>query len=420
METLYKFRFNSDFTLQEDEWGRFFIVRDKLGDETNFDIESGYKGDKPNTFISNANKYQIESEIRDADVELYSQVYGLPTPSEGGGQPAFDMDEVIQKVMKSNLELIKEVKGNNPYEEAIIEGIISKGEKITEETIMEGVREKIDEFIKTEYGSLPQRLEIVTPKSRKVMEGLFHKQFNNILNLVDADVPVLLVGPAGSGKNHTLEQVAESLDLEFYFSNAVTQEHKITGFTDANGFYHETQFFKAFKNGGLFFLDEMDASIPEVLLILNSAIANRYFDFPKGRVEAHEDFRIVAAANTFGNGADNMYVGRSQLDAATLDRFAVLDFDYDENVESQLAVSPELFDFIKESRRVIDENGIRYVLSMRATINASKLDEILELNTLMTSIIFKGLERSDIEMIDRNLRGLPNNKYVEALSEMLH
>lgn len=419
MQTLYKFRFNSDFSLQEDEWGEYFIVRDKLGDETQFSISEGYKGNRPNTFISNANKYQIESELRDTDIELYSKVYDLPIPSDDGGQPAFDMDEMIQKVMKSNLELIKEVKEHNPYEEAIVEGIIAKGEKITEESIMEGVQEKIDEFIKTEYGSLPQRLEIITPTTRKVMEGLFHQQFNNILNLVDANVPVLLVGPAGSGKNHTLEQVAESLELEFYFSNAVTQEHKITGFTDANGFYHETQFFKAFKNGGLFFLDEMDASIPEVLLILNSAIANRYFDFPSGRVTAHEDFRIVAASNTFGNGADNMYVGRSQLDAATLDRFAVLDFDYDENVESQLAVSPELYDFIKESRRVIQENGIRYVLSMRATINASKLDEVLELETLMTSIIFKGLEHSDLEMISRNLRDLPNNKYVEAVSNLL-
>lgn len=46
------------------------------------------------------------------------------------------------------------------------------------------------------------------------------------------------------------------------------------------GNYQETQFFKAFTEGGLFMLDEMDASIPEVLVILNAAIANRYFDFP--------------------------------------------------------------------------------------------------------------------------------------------
>ena len=117
---------------------------------------------------------------------------------------------------------------------------------------------------------------------------------------------MFLAGPAGSGKNVICKQIAKALDLDFYFSNAVTQEYKLTGFTDANGTYHESQFYKAFRNGGLFMLDEMDASIPEVLIILNAAIANRYFDFPApiGYVEAHPDFRVVAAGNTFGNGAD--------------------------------------------------------------------------------------------------------------------
>ena len=38
----------------------------------------------------------------------------------------------------------------------------------------------------------------------------------------------------------------------------------------------------------MFFLDEIDASCPECLVILNSVIANRYFDFPTGRVKANE------------------------------------------------------------------------------------------------------------------------------------
>ena len=92
-----------------------------------------------------------------------------------------------------------------------------------------------------------------------------------------------------------MKQVAKALGLDFYFTNAVTQEYKITGFTDANGRYQETQFYKAFKNGGLFMLDEMDASIPEVLVILNAAIANGYFDFPApiGFVEAHRTLELL-------------------------------------------------------------------------------------------------------------------------------
>lgn len=416
MEILYRFKFTSDFTLRSDG-DKYYIVRDRLGDITEFDIENNYKGNKPNTFISGGNKYTIESELRNNRPDLFAKVYNLKL-SESGAD--VNIEEVIQKVTKANMDLMKQVQTHNPYEEAIVEGIISKGKHISEETILEGVREKIDEYISKEYGSLPKKIEVVSPSgSKKKLEGLFHYQFENILNLVGADIPVLLVGPAGSGKNHTLEQVAESLDIDFYFSNAVTQEHKISGFTDANGTYHETQFYKAFTNGGLFFLDEMDASIPEVLLVLNSAIANRYYDFPVGRVEAHEDFRVVAAANTFGNGADNMYVGRQQLDAATLDRFAVLDFDYDENVERELAVNEDLYDFISEVRKSIVENDIRYTVSMRATINASKLHDIMNLETIMESVIFKGIDKSDLNMVARNMDGLGNNKYYSELMNII-
>ena len=419
METLYTFKFTSDFTLRTDG-DKYYIVRDRLGDIIEFDIENKYKGNKPNTFISGGNKYRLESELRKNEPELFAKVYDLNLASNGGGGSDINIEEMIQKVTKANLDLMKQVQTHNPYEEAIVEGIISKGQRITEEKIMQGVREKIDQYINEEYGTLPKKIEVVSPSgNKKKLEGLFHYQFENILKLVGADIPVLLVGPAGSGKNHTLEQVAESLDIDFYFSNAVTQEHKISGFTDANGTYHETQFYKAFTNGGLFFLDEMDASIPEVLLVLNSAIANRYYDFPNGRVDAHEEFRVVAAANTFGNGADNMYVGRQQLDAATLDRFAVLDFDYDEDVERELAVNDNLYEFIKEVRKSIDNNDVRYTVSMRATINATKLNGIMDMNMIMKSVIFKGMEKSDLNMVARNMETLRNNEYYNELMSII-
>ena len=136
-----------------------------------------------------------------------------------------------------------------------------------------------------------------------------HEKLEEVLSFVQMNEPVMLVGSAGTGKNVICSQIAELLDLEFYFSNAITQEYKLTGFIDANGRYHETQFYKAFKNGGLFMLDEIDASIPETLIILNSAIANRYFDFPNEKVYAHENFRVISAGNTFGKGASYEYVG---------------------------------------------------------------------------------------------------------------
>ena len=153
-------------------------------------------------------------------------------------------------------------------------------------------------------------------------------------------------------------QVAEALGLEFYFSNAVTQEYKITGFIDANGSFHETQFYQAFTKGGLFMLDEMDASVPEVLVMLNAAIANRYFDFPTGLVEANENFRLIAAGNTFGTGADIEYTGRYQLDAASLDRFALVDIDYSTKVEAAIRFAVQSQKEIYKTEEKHNEKGI--------------------------------------------------------------
>jgi cobaltochelatase CobS len=53
-------------------------------------------------------------------------------------------------------------------------------------------------------------------------------------------------------------------------------------------------------------------------------------------VSKHPDFVCVAGANTFGLGANRMYVGRNQLDAATLDRFCVITWDYNTSLESKI------------------------------------------------------------------------------------
>lgn len=244
-----------------------------------------------------------------------------------------------------------------------------------------------------------------------------HSKFEMIKACIDNDIPVYLAGPAGSGKNYTLEQISWELGLEFYFTNSVQQEYKLTGFIDAGGVYHETEFYKAFKNGGIFFLDEMDASIPEVLVLLNAAIANKYFEFPNGRIKAHKNFRVVAAGNTVGSGADEMYTGRLVLDQATLDRFAIIDFDYDRNIEMHIAKgNKELVDFVEAIRTEAERNGIRATFSYRCIGMVTKLERTgLDLNSILAIAVFKGMEKDTIN----NFRLYTlNNKYKTALNEL--
>lgn len=244
-----------------------------------------------------------------------------------------------------------------------------------------------------------------------------HEKFEMIKACIENDIPVYLAGPAGSGKNYTLEQISWELGLEFYFTNSVQQEYKLTGFIDAGGIYHETEFYKAFKNGGIFFLDEIDASIPEVLVLLNAAIANRYFEFPNGKIKAHKNFRVVAAGNTVGSGADEMYTGRLVLDQATLDRFAIIDFGYDRNIEMHIAKgNKELVDFVESIRTEAETNGIRATFSYRCIGMVTKLERTgLELKNILAIAVFKGMEKDTIN----NFRLYTlNNKYKTALNEL--
>lgn len=236
----------------------------------------------------------------------------------------------------------------------------------------------------------------------KKVEGIAHEQFDTILKFVAMDEPVMLVGPAGTGKNVIAKQVAESLGLNFYFSNAVTQEYKITGYGDANGEFVKTQFYDAFTKGGIFLLDEMDASCPEALVVLNSAIANRYFDFPVlGRIEAHKDFRVIACANTYGTGASMEYVGRNQLDGATLNRFALVEVDYDSRIEDTVCPNKEIANFCREFRRICLKNEVHHIVSYREMSRLYKMTEIakMDMSVALKTCLFKGLEGDTLRMI---------------------
>lgn len=265
-----------------------------------------------------------------------------------------------------------------------------------------------------------QKVKEEEPKQSKQEEEntkeVKHYQYETIKACIENDIPVYLAGEAGTGKNFTLEQISWELGLEFYFTNSVQQEYKLTGFIDAGGTYHETEFYKAFKNGGIFFLDEMDASIPEVLVLLNAAIANKYFEFPNGKIHAHKNFRVVAAGNTVGSGADEMYTGRMVLDQATLDRFVIIEFGYDRNIELSISNNNEdLVDFIRDLRTEANNNGIRATFSYRCIMMVTKLEKTnIPLKQIIAIAVFKGMTKDTIN----SFRAMGSNKYYKALYDL--
>lgn len=295
-----------------------------------------------------------------------------------------------------------------------------------EEDIFNNAATRIENKLVETFGFTPQVITIKAPnKDNITLKGVFHEQFDNALAIVNADIPLYLVGPAGTGKNVICKQIAEALGLEFYFSNAITQEYKLTGFIDSVGKYQETQFYKAFTNGGLFFLDEIDASIPEVLVILNAAIANRYFDFPNGKVEAHKDFRVIAAGNTTGTGADLKYTGRYTLDQASLDRFAMLEIDYSPMIELSMARNDkQLCEFAHFFRQAATDSDINCLFTYRSISRIAALQDIIDdLYNILEMSLFKGLTTDDLKIITKKIESyigrkeMNHNKYLKVFVE---
>lgn len=257
------------------------------------------------------------------------------------------------------------------------------------------LEEKIDTEVEGELKEMreemkrKQKLEVKVGDKTGVVEGLKHKQLEDLITYAALRQNTLLVGMAGTGKTHSAEQVAEALNLPYYTMSVGAQTTKtdIVGFMSANGQYVRTHFRDAYENGGVFLMDEIDAGNANVLIIVNSALSNGIMSFPDAMVRKHKDFVFVASANTYGTGANRQYVGRNQLDAATLDRFSILDWEIDENVEKNLAVGRHAtawYKAVRAARDYVKDKNIRALITPRATQKGSAL---LEAGTHIDQVI---------------------------------
>lgn len=155
------------------------------------------------------------------------------------------------------------------------------------------------------------------------------------------------------------------------------------------------------------------------MVVINTAIANGYFDFPNGKIEAHENFRIVACANTYGLGGNDVYVGRNQLDGASLDRFAVIYFDYDPTLEKSLVINQDWAEFIQVLRARISQRQIKHIVSMRATIYGDRLIQAgASINTILMQVVFKNLQPDDLKSIG-TLANSTANEYIYAFNDFV-
>lgn len=237
------------------------------------------------------------------------------------------------------------------------------------------------------------------PESAPEHEHKLQRQLDALVKIRPA-LNIMLVGPAGSGKTTACRIAAERAGLVYTERSMgpATSQWDLLGFqSPTTGAYVPGILRAPYELGGVLALDEVDNSNPSVPTAWNSALANGHFTFPDNiEVARHPDFVCVACANTYGRGADRLYVGRQQLDAATLDRFVVIDWEYDERAEIDWAgadaIAREWVPFVQGLRRRAFELRERVVISPRASIyGARMLRAGCDRRMVEESTIFKGM-----------------------------
>lgn len=327
------------------------VVADSVGTNTSGKMQA-----------ASANGTEIMSEKK------FMELLGDGQQGQGEGEQPED-DELINALVEVLKTKRKELMGFDP------EALEHKLEDLAKEALETAKEQQVI------------KIEVVSPETKEVLaeiEGA-HEQSAELIRMMQLRKGVMLVGPAGSGKTKGVELAAEALNLNFHPKSVgpTTTEGTLMGYMAAGGNYVPGILREPFEKGGVLLLDEVDSGNPACLTVLNSALANDYCSFPDQVVKKHPDFVAVASGNTYGRGADRQYVGRNQMDAATLDRFMILPWEYDTKLESGLINAKakahnntEVLQWMKrvwELRRAVNETKERFIISTRKLLDGADM-----------------------------------------------
>ncbi len=229
-------------------------------------------------------------------------------------------------------------------------------------------------------------VRIDRPNRPSVQVSRAHKMLPKLVAALGRGRNILMVGPAGSGKSTLAEQCAEALGVAYYDMSLSPDlgRHALTGYMSADGTFIPPALLIAFRDGGLFHLDECDNGNPGLLATLNQLLANGAMTFADGvRVKRHQDFYCLASGNTYGNGPDRIYVGRQALDGAFKNRFVVVTVDYDTDLETAMCAATgaaehyvtRVLAYVRALRQSAAEQRMAVVMSPRNSVNFCELHE---------------------------------------------
>lgn len=229
----------------------------------------------------------------------------------------------------------------------------------------------------TRIAEANRRVEFIFSERTYVPPAKMHKKFERLVHRIHKRQPVWIKGPAGGGKTMGVAAAAEACGLPFYpFSiGPLTSKSDLYGFiSQVNGVYQTSVLRKAVETGGVWLGDEIDRGNAGLNTMLNIPVErnNRLVPFPDATIEKHEDYCPICTANTFGLGADAVYVGANQQDGAFLDRFAVIEWEYDWDFCRSLANDDAWVEYVASLFTAASNKRLPVIIGPRAAIEGAE------------------------------------------------
>ena len=143
-------------------------------------------------------------------------------------------------------------------------------------------------------------------KERKIDGTGKHVLFGYLLLLVENGINVMLIGPAGTGKSHIAEQVADFMNVkygEIGLGSGASRGDLLGRHTISQEKpWITSEYTSIYSGGGIINREEIDRADPGVLITLNNSIAGNalYNSIDGERYQKSDAVCVMSTANTFG------------------------------------------------------------------------------------------------------------------------
>ena len=217
---------------------------------------------------------------------------------------------------------------------------------------------------------------------------------------------ILLQGPTGSGKTALARYWCAQHQKPYHrvsLNGGCTAEDLIGHYIlrDHETLWCDGVLTQACRKGWIVVLDEINATPPEILFILNSLLDDErtLILSPKDGeiVEPDPEFRFIATCNPSEQG----YAGTNEMNEALMDRFnTILYIDYSVDVESKIinelklekSMQKSFQDFVQRMRDGFEKGELTTPFSTRSLMNLVKFYKLDQTELILNR--FKQYERN--------------------------